>query len=171
MPILLGGDDSTGIPFLAAFEGHGPVSVVQLDAHLDYRDEVDGFRFGYSSPMRRASEMPWVRRDHPPRPAGVGSARPSDVQDSLDAGNIIVTARELRRAAGTTAVAGLLDPAEPFVIVLDVDGIDPTEMPAVRAPVPSGPSVATVTALLAALIATRHASGGWSSPSSSRRWT
>ena len=151
MPILLGGDDSTGIPFLAAFEGNAPVTVVQLDAHLDYRDEVDGFRFGYSSPMRRAMEMRWVQRIIPLGQRGVGSARPSDIQDSLDAGNLIVPARDLLDR-GTMAWADLLDPSETFVIVLDVDGIDPTQMPAVRAPVPSGPDVEFVTTLFTRLI-------------------
>jgi agmatinase len=151
LPILLGGDDSTCIPFLAAFEGRGPVSVVQVDAHLDYRDKVDGFRFGYSSPMRRASEMPWVRRVIHVGQRGVGSARPSDVRDSLAAGNSIVTARDLS-ARGPAETAGLLDPGEPFLMVLDVDGLDPAEMPAVRAPVPSGPSVEVIATMCAAMI-------------------
>ena len=151
LPLLLGGDDSTGIPFLAAWEDHAPITVVQLDAHLDHRDEVDGFRLGYSSPMRRASEMPWVRRIIHLGQRGVGSARPSDVQDTLAAGNLIVPARELIER-GAAAAAGLLARDEPFVIVLDVDGIDPTQMPAVRAPVPSGPDLAFVTTLFAALI-------------------
>ncbi len=152
LPILLGGDDSTGIPFVAAFEGHGPVSIVQVDAHLDYRDEVDGFGFGYSSPMRRTREMPWVRRILHVGQRGVGSARPSDIEDSLAAGNVIVTAQQLA-AQGIAPVAMTLDAGEPFVVVLDVDGIDPAELPAVRAPVSSGPSVATIIGLLAALIA------------------
>ncbi|RUW20630.1 agmatinase, partial [Mesorhizobium sp. M1A.F.Ca.IN.020.06.1.1] len=56
VPILLGGDDSVVIPFLAGFAGLGPVWILQIDAHIDWRDEVDGERYGYSSPMRRASE-------------------------------------------------------------------------------------------------------------------
>jgi agmatinase len=40
-----------------AFAGRGPLTVIQVDAHLDWRDEVRGERFGWSSPMRRASEM------------------------------------------------------------------------------------------------------------------
>jgi len=151
LPILFGGDDSTGIPFLAAWEGRGPVTVVQLDAHLDYRDEVNGFRFGYSSPMRRAMEMRWVQRVIHLGQRGVGSARPSDVQDSLDAGNLIVPARDLMDR-GTMAWADLLDRSETFVIVLDVDGIDPTQLPAVRAPVPSGPDLAFVTSLFSRLV-------------------
>ena len=151
LPVVLGGDDSTGIPFLAAWEGRGPITVVQLDAHLDYRDEVNGHRFGYSSSMRRATEMPWVRRVIHLGQRGVGSARPSDVQDSLEAGNLIVPARELI-ARGAAVVAGLLARDETFVIMLDVDGIDPTQVPAVRAPVPSGPDLAFVGSLFASLI-------------------
>ncbi|RUY16368.1 arginase family protein, partial [Mesorhizobium sp. M7A.F.Ca.CA.004.12.1.1] len=60
VPILIGGDCSMTIPFLAGFAEHGPVWVLQIDAHIDWRDEVYGERHGYSSPMRRASEMPHV---------------------------------------------------------------------------------------------------------------
>jgi agmatinase len=167
VPLLLGGDDSTGIPFVAAWEDHGLVTVVQLDAHLDYRDEVNGSRFGYSSPMRRASEMPWVRRVIHLGQRGVGSGRPSDVQDSQDAGNLIVPARELLDR-GAAAVAGLLDHEERFVIVLDVDGIDPTQLPAVRAPVPSGPDLAFTGSYGSSA---GEPSEGWSSPNSSPPWT
>lgn len=57
IPILLGGDCSVTFPFLAGFADQGPVWVLQIDAHIDWRDEVHGERYGYSSPMRRASEM------------------------------------------------------------------------------------------------------------------
>ncbi len=75
VPVVLGGDDSVVIPVFRAFEGHGPLMVVQIDAHLDWRDEVHGERYGYSSPMRRASEMPWIRRMIQVGLRGVGSAR------------------------------------------------------------------------------------------------
>lgn len=150
MPVLLGGDDSVAEPFVAGWRDHGPVTVVQLDAHLDFRDEVAGEAHGYSSPMRRASEMSWVRRIVHVGQRGVGSARPQDVQDSLDAGNTIVRARELARE-GAEAVARRLAPGERFVLVYDVDGTDPADMPAVRAPVAGGPGAAVVGDLFAAL--------------------
>ena len=37
-------------------------TILQVDAHLDFRDEVAGIRDGYSSPMRRAAEMDHVAR-------------------------------------------------------------------------------------------------------------
>ena len=52
-----------------------PFFVLQLDAHIDWRDEVKGVRDGYSSTMRRASEMPWVKGIIQVGARGVGSAR------------------------------------------------------------------------------------------------
>ena len=152
MPVLLGGDDSVAEPFVAGWRDHSPVTVVHVDAHLDFRDAVGGESHGYSSPMRRASEMSWVRRIIHVGQRGVGSARPADVQDSIDAGNTIVRARELV-SVGAEAVAGRLVPGERFVIVYDVDGTDPADIPAVRAPVPGGPGAALLGDLFAALAA------------------
>ncbi|HEX2142590.1 MAG TPA: arginase family protein, partial [Candidatus Limnocylindria bacterium] len=60
VPIALGGDDSIPIPVLRAYGGRGPLWVLHVDAHLDFRHEVHGEREGYSSPMRRAAELPEV---------------------------------------------------------------------------------------------------------------
>jgi len=150
MPVLLGGDDSVAEPFVAGWRDHGPVTVLHIDAHLDYRDEVAGEAHGYSSPMRRASEMEWVRRVIHVGQRSVGSARPSDVQDSLAAGNVIITAAELART-GPERVAERLDPGESFVVVYDVDATDPTDIPAVQAPVPGGPSLPVIGELVSAL--------------------
>lgn len=147
LPVVVGGDDSVPIPVLAAYRDVGPVSVLHVDAHLDYRDDVDGERHGYSSPMRRAGELPWVRRIHHVGQRGVGSARPQDVRDALSTGGTITTAEELRRS-GVGPVVSSFAPGEAVVIVLDVDAIDPAELPAVRAPSPAGPSFATVMELI-----------------------
>lgn len=150
MPILLGGDDSVVAPFVGGWRDHGPISVVQIDAHLDFRDQVAGESFGYSSPMRRASEMAWVQRIIHIGQRGVGSARPADVGDSLAAGNTIITARELEQE-GAAGVADRLAAAERYVIAYDVDGTDPSQIPAVRAPVAGGPGTDDIADLVAAL--------------------
>lgn len=59
-PLMIGGDDSVPIPFIAGFADHGPIWILQIDAHIDWRDERHGEPLGYSSTMRRASEMPHV---------------------------------------------------------------------------------------------------------------
>ena len=137
VPICIGGDDSVPIPILRAFDEGGPITVLQVDAHLDYRDEVEGVREGYSSPMRRASEMAHVERIIHIGLRGVGSARASDVEDSRAAGNLLVTARQLRERG----VPWLLEqvPADASVFLsFDCDGLDPSVFPAVSARAPGG---------------------------------
>jgi agmatinase len=51
---VLGGDHSIPIPLMRAYAGAGERCVVQIDAHLNWRDEVNGVHQGLSSPMRRA---------------------------------------------------------------------------------------------------------------------
>lgn len=136
-PIVLGGDDSIPIPVLAAYEGRGPIIVLQVDAHLDFRDEVQGTSQGYSSPMRRASEMSHVERIVQVGLRGVGSARPSDVADARAAGGLLVTARELRQR-GVPWVLDQLPKGASVFISFDLDGLDPGLCPAVSAPAPGG---------------------------------
>ena len=47
---------------ILAFDGHGPIMLVHVDAHIDWRNEVNGIREGYSSPIRRASELSHIDR-------------------------------------------------------------------------------------------------------------
>lgn len=61
VPMLLGGDDSVPIPFFEAFEDMGKLTILQIDAHLDWKDQRDGSAHTFSSTMRRASELPWGR--------------------------------------------------------------------------------------------------------------
>ena len=49
LPIVLGGDGSVPIPFMRAYEGYGPLTVIQVDAHLDWRHEVNGITEGFSN--------------------------------------------------------------------------------------------------------------------------
>ena len=156
VPIVLGGDDSVPIPVLRAFST--PLHVVQVDAHLDFRDEVQGVRDGYSSTMRRASEMPHVERIVQVGLRGVGSARTSDVADARAAGNLLVTARELRERG----VAWLLDqlPVGGDVFVsFDLDGLDPSIAGAVSAPSPGGLAYEQACDLLAGLAARSRIAG------------
>jgi agmatinase len=135
VPLILGGDDSVPIPVLRAFST--PLTVVQVDAHLDFRDEVQGVREGYSSPMRRASEMAHVERIVQVGLRGVGSARLSDVADARSAGNLLVTARELRER-GVAWLRGEVPAGASVFISFDLDGVDPSVVGAVGAPSPGG---------------------------------
>jgi len=137
VPVCIGGDDSVPIPILRAYRDRGPLTILQVDAHLDFRDEVDGVREGYSSPMRRASEMEHVERIFHVGLRGPGSARPDDVADAQAAGNLLVTARELRERGVPSLIAQIPPDAEIFVS-FDCDGLDPAVFPAVSAPAAGG---------------------------------
>ncbi|MEO8251688.1 MAG: arginase family protein [Chloroflexota bacterium] len=137
VPIVLGGDDSVPVPVLRAYAEHGPLTVVQIDAHLDFRDEVAGVRDGYSSTMRRAAEMDHVERIVQVGLRGVGSARSSDVADARAAGNLLVTSRELRERGIEWLAAQLPADASVF-IVFDTDALDPSVASAVSGVSPGG---------------------------------
>ena len=137
VPILLGGDDSVPIPFFAAFAGHGPVWLLQIDAHIDWRDELHGERYGYSNPMRRASEMPHIAGIVQVGMRGVGSARAEELEAARRYGSRIVTAREIH-AQGVGAALQHIPQDARVVITLDCDGLDPSVMPGVAARSPGG---------------------------------
>ena len=137
VPIVLGGDDSIPIPVFEAFAGHGELTVLQIDAHIDWRDEVQGERWGLSSTMRRASEMGHVKRLIQVGKRGIGSARPADYQAALDWGVEFFSARDVHR----DGIARVLDsvPVKSNVIVsVDCDGLDPSIIPGVIGRAPGG---------------------------------
>ena len=136
-PVVIGGDDSIPIPVLQAYENLGPLTLVQIDAHIDWRDEVQGERYGLSSTMRRASEMPWVDRIIQVGARAIGSARPGDYQDALDWGVHFVTARDLH-SHGLAPLLDLVPRRADVFVTLDCDGLDPSIMPAVIGPAPGG---------------------------------
>lgn len=148
VPILIGGDDSVPIPFLAAFAEHGAIWVLQIDAHIDWRDEVHGERHGYSSPMRRASEMSHVAGIVQVGIRSVGSARTAEIEAATAYGSKIVTAREIHEQGVDAALRHLPDGAR-IVITLDCDGLDPSVMPGVAARTPGGLSYTQTIDLIA----------------------
>ncbi len=136
-PVLLGGDDSVVIPFLAGFGDAGPIWIVQIDAHIDWRDALHGERYGYSSPMRRASEMPHVAGIVQVGMRGIGSARRAEVEDAARFGSHLVTARQVH-AEGVAAALRHIPEGARVVMTVDCDGLDPSMMPGVAAPSPGG---------------------------------
>lgn len=137
VPIVLGGDHGTPVPLLQAYEGGEPVCVVQIDAHLDFRDERGGFREGFSSQMRRAAEMPWVRGLMQIGLRGVGSGRREEHEEALRRGSVLVGARELHER-GAARVLRRLPKARRYYITIDADGLDPSIAPGVYYPSPGG---------------------------------
>jgi agmatinase len=136
-PIIFGGDDSMPIPVFEAYRDHGPLWIVQVDAHIDWRDERFGEPLGWSSTMRRASEMAWVAGIVQVGIRGVGSARTEDVAFAKDWGARIITAREVHANGVAPALKHVPDDARVFV-TFDCDALDPAIMPGVMAQSPGG---------------------------------
>jgi agmatinase len=137
VPIVIGGDDSVPIPVLEAFRDRGPLTIVQIDAHIDWRDEVAGERRGLSSTMRRASEMPHVERIVQVGQRGIGSARPGDLADAKAWGAVLVPAWALHEH-GIAPVLDAVPAGAQVLVTLDCDGLDPAVMPGVIASAPGG---------------------------------
>ena len=148
---ILGGDHGITIPAVRALEVFDrPLHLVQIDAHIDWRDEVRGADKGYSSPIRRASELPWISGITQIGMRGTGSARAAEVQDARNWGAKIFTASDIHEN-GMAQVLRHLDGKGPFYLTIDADGLDPSVMPAVMGPVPGGLRFEHVQTLIRAL--------------------
>ena len=137
VPLVLGGDDSIPIPVLQAYREHGPLTVLQFDAHIDWRDEVADETLGLSSNMRRASEMGWVENIIQVGARGIGSARAQDHQDALAWGVDFFPMREVVQN-GIGGIIEAIPQGANLYIALDIDVMDPNVVPAVIGPAPGG---------------------------------
>ena len=132
IPFVFGGDDSVPIPVLSAYEGADqPISILQIDAHIDWRDDVNNEKNGLSSNMRRASEMDHIGKIVQLGARGIGSARAADLQDALDYGTSFHTTRMLKESGGIDRALADLPEDIPVYVALDIDSLDPVLMPAV----------------------------------------
>jgi agmatinase len=137
MPIVLGGDHGVPIPVLRGLSGDGPITLIQIDQHLDWRQEVNGVTQGYSSPIRRASEMDHVGEIFQIGLRGTGSARQEEVDAARAYGAHLVTAYDLHDG-GIDAVLALIPDGGRYYLTIDLDGMDPAIAPGVAGPCPGG---------------------------------
>lgn len=152
--VILGGDHGVTIPVLDALDAVGePVHVLQIDAHLDWREDVDGVRRGYSSPMRWASTVPAVSGMTQVGLRAIGSARRQEVEAARAYGSHLITAEMVH--AELDAVLTTIPVGRAVYITIDADGLDPAEMPGVMAPTPGGLHFSQVAPMLRA-VARRH---------------
>ncbi|MEM7223842.1 MAG: agmatinase [Pseudomonadota bacterium] len=152
LPVVIGGDHGVPIPVFRALDAHGPVTLVHIDAHLDWRDNVNGVREGYSSPIRRASEMAHIGEIFQIGIRAQGSARAEEVEAARAYGAHIITAPELHRI-GMAAVLERIPAGGNTYLTIDADGLDPAVMPAVAAPAPGGVTYYQTLELIQGLVA------------------
>ncbi len=136
--ITLGGDHGIPIPVLRALEEiNQKITLVQIDAHIDWRNDINGQKEGYSSPIRRASEMPWINEIVQVGIRGIGSARTGEVEAALEYGADIITAYEMHEIGIQAVLDRIVDDGY-YYLTVDADGLDPSIMPAVMAQTPGG---------------------------------
>ena len=137
LPVTVGGDDGVTNPVLRGLDGLSNITLIQIDAHLDWRDERCGERDGFSSPMRRASELRQITAIHQIGIRSFGSAEQNEWDEAMRWGAQIHPARDIFRH-GMGPVIDALPAAGRFFVTLDVDGLDPSVMPATTALAPGG---------------------------------
>ncbi len=133
LPVVLGGDHSINIPCVAAFAGHGPIHIVQLDAHLDFVDERHGVRHGHGNPMRRAAEQDHVTGLSQFGIRNVSSTAREGYEDARRMGSDILSVRQFR-ALGVAAVLERVPADVDYYVTIDIDGFDPSIAPGTGTP-------------------------------------
>jgi agmatinase len=143
--VTLGGEHSVTIGAVQAFAEHIPgLSVLQIDAHTDMRQEYEGSRFNHACVMARVSEMcPVVQ-------VGIRSMDVSE-KPYLTKDRIFF-AKDI--AGGQTAwIEEVIEKLNYHVYVtIDLDGFDPSIMPATGTPEPGGLTYYDVINLIRKLI-------------------
>ena len=153
-PVIIGGDHSINIPCIDAFEGHGDIHILQIDAHLDFVDERHGVRNGHGNPMRRAAEKPYVTGLTQVGIRNVSSTAKEGYEDARKMGSDIISVRQMR----DLGAQGVIDriPAKARVYVtLDIDGFCPSIAPGTGTPSHGGFLYYEVLEMLQA-VAKRH---------------
>lgn len=146
--LCLGGDHAISLgPIMAAAERFTDMGVLQIDAHLDLRDQWNGSRFNHACVMRRVVEdlgLPLVQ-------VGIRAFGAEEAD--------FIARRGLR-----PFYAHRIDPADPSWIeaviaalpprvyfTLDLDGLDPSVIPGTGTPEPGGLSFRQVAGLIRSL--------------------
>jgi agmatinase len=133
LPVTIGGDHSVTIPAIDAFEGRGPLHVLQIDAHLDFVDERHGVRFGHGNPMRRAAEKPFVTGLTQLGIRNVSSTAREGYEDARRMGSDILSVRQVRRL-GTEAVLARIPAGARLYVTIDIDAFCPSIAPGTGTP-------------------------------------
>lgn len=130
--VMLGGEHSITTGAVRAHKIKYPgISVLQIDAHADMRESYQGSKFSHASAMRR------VREICPVVSVGIRNAS-ADCHATIERGKLPVFWAE--QCVGRTdwyddAIAAL---SPQVYITVDLDGLDPSIMPAVGTPEPGG---------------------------------
>jgi agmatinase len=136
-PIVIGGDHSISLPVLRALaKRHGPVALVQFDAHIDTWDEYFGGKYFHGTPFRRAIEERLVDGR---RFVQVGIRGPMFGEDDFDFhrkhGITVIDIEQVKDRGVAWVVAEIRRIATgPAYMTFDIDGVDPAFAPGTGTP-------------------------------------
>ena len=136
-PIVIGGDHSISLPVLRALaKRHGPVALVQFDAHIDTWDEYFGGKYFHGTPFRRAIEERLVDGR---RFVQVGIRGPiygeHDFDFHREHGITVIDIEQMKDRGVAWVVAEIRRIATgPAYMTFDIDGVDPAFAPGTGTP-------------------------------------
>jgi agmatinase len=131
-PVVIGGEHSITPPVVAAVAARYPgLSVLQLDAHADLRDQFMGTPHNHACAMRRVLEFARCTQ------VGIRSLSPEEAEAAPTLPTEIFYDFNMRDDPDwMDRVVDSL--SETVYITIDVDGFDPAIMPATGTPEPGG---------------------------------
>jgi len=146
-PVALGGEHSITPPLVtAAAKKFKDLSVLQIDAHADLRNEYQANPQSHACAMRRVVEVcPAVQ-------VGIRSISEEEVRAIPNLKTKIYWAKDIVRAPLKPWIARVLADLSPNVyLTVDLDGFDPSLVPATGTPEPGGLDWHQVTSLIRAV--------------------
>lgn len=135
--VTLGGDHTVAVGAVWAHaRAFGPISVLQVDAHADLRDSWDGTRFSHACAARRMGEHDGVARVVA---VGVRAISPEGVALVTGPVHRVLFAQEIAERDPADWISEVISALSHRVYVtFDVDGFDPSVVPATGTPEPGG---------------------------------
>ncbi|HUF86597.1 MAG TPA: agmatinase [Thermohalobaculum sp.] len=137
-PLSLGGDHTIPLPILRAMNKlHGPVGLIQVDAHADVNEHMFGERIAHGTPFRRAIEEGLIE---PARMVQIGLRGSGYTAEDFDwaraLGVRVVPAEECwhRSLVPLMEEVRALLGAGPVYLTFDIDALDPGFAPGTGTP-------------------------------------
>jgi agmatinase len=154
-PLALGGDHSVTLAELRVLaRHHGPLALVQLDAHGDTWDEYFGQRFFHGTTFKRALEEGLIEPEASVQAGLRGSVYGADdLESARELGFAILSCDQLR-ALGPGSYASLVRERvrhRPVFLSFDIDVLDPAFAPGTGTPEVGGLSTAEALSFLRVL--------------------
>jgi agmatinase len=154
--ITLGGEHSITHPIVEAHQKvWEDVCVLTVDAHADLRDSYYGTKFNHACPMRRLMELGI-------HVTALGVRSVDESEADLLNGDLRRTFLDYEyRGRYTDTLNEIIDslPSKNVYISIDLDGVNPAEMPAVGNPVPGGLSWYELNSIIKAVAARKNVIG------------